>query len=132
MLEVNYSSVMNRVLAHLPDEVQLPQSWLDGVDKTGLLPAMENNRRRFVRRHYCKKCVLDLGQSLPAIARDRAFHCVYTVDLSQRGLSFLHSAELYPGEECTLWMESKKVLVTVARCRRQNSRCFTIGGTFTE
>ncbi|MFT5323238.1 MAG: hypothetical protein ACI8P0_001085 [Planctomycetaceae bacterium] len=132
MLEVNYSLVMNCILAQLPDEVQLPQSWLDCVDKTELLPTMGNNRRRFVRRHYCKKCVLDLGQSLPAIARDRAFHCVYCSDVSRLGLSFLHSAELYPGEECTLWTESKKVLVTVARCRRMNSRCFTIGGTFTE
>jgi hypothetical protein len=127
MLDTSHRANLNDLLASLEDRIQLPEEWRDYFSESGVLPAYQNESRRFVRRRIRARVVLELGQTLPAIKRDPALHCVYLRDVSRTGVSFLHADELFPAEDCEIWLPQQKLHVTIVRCRRKTARCYLIG-----
>ncbi len=134
MLDADYLNNLNRVLASLDDRIEL--SAADRLIFFRVDPNMpkptSDDRRRYPRMQLRQKAVMDLRQTLPAIKRDRAFHCIYVRDISRSGIGFLHADELFPGEECQLWLPQKQLNVNIVLCRRQNDRCYVIGARFVQ
>ena len=132
MLDASYLNDLNRVLASLADRIELPlaERLTYFRAETGTGPIFPDERRGFARRQFRSRAVLDLQQTLPAIQRERAFHCIYTHDISRTGLCFLHADELYPGEKCRLWLPHQPIDAIVVRCRRRADRCYVIGARF--
>ena len=132
MLDAGNLDNLNRVLAALEDRVELsPADRIIYFHPDANLPVPKpDDRRRFVRRPIRMRAVMDLRQSLPAINRERAFHCVYLRDISRTGIGFLHADELFPGEDCRLWLPQKELHVTIVQCRRQTARCYVIRARF--
>jgi len=132
MLDAGYVDKLNRVLASLEDRIELsPAERLIFFHPDPNMPLpRQDERRRFSRLPLRQKAVLSLRQTLPAIKRERAFHCVYVRDISRTGIGFLHADELFPGEECQLWLPQKQLRINVVLCRRQGPRCYVIGAQF--
>lgn len=130
MLENSYSTQIENLLAELPCAVRIPDEWGDYFSRQGVLRSIENDKRRFARKHFCTKAALDIKSSLPAIIRKPSVQAVYTRDISRNSVSFLHAEQLYPGEKCRLWLTDRRLLVTVVRCSRVNSHCYVVGSTF--
>ena len=132
MLDAGYLDNLNRVLASLEDRIELSQAERLTYFRadSSVPPPNPHELRGFVRRQLRTRAVMDLRQSLPAIERERAFHCIYLRDISRTGIGFLHADELYPGEECRLWLPQKDLHVNIVQCRRQTARCYVIGTRF--
>lgn len=128
MLDGDYSEQLTRLLAQFPCQVELPDEWHDYFSAQGPQRGVANDSRRFVRHNFRSHALLEVGPSLPAIRRPPAFFGVYTRDISREGLSFLHTAQLYPGERCQLWLTTRRVSLLVVRCFRTRDRCYVIGG----
>ncbi len=121
MLDAGYLDNLNRVLASLEDRIELSpaQRLIFFRAGTNMPPPTPDERRGFSRMPLRQKAVMDLRQSLPAIERERAFHCIYLRDISRTGIGFLHADELFPGEECQLWLPQRQLHVNIVLCRRQ-------------
>ena len=132
MLDASHLDNLNRVLASLEDRIELSpaERLIFFHTDSSVPPPKPVERRRFPRRQLRMRAVMDLQQSLPAIARERAFHCVYLRDISRTGIGFLHADELFPGEECRLLLPQKELHVNIVLCRRQGPRCYVIGARF--
>ena len=132
MLETEYSNQIDDLLAKLSCDVQIPSEWGDFFARQGMLPSIEGDRRRFARKHMPGTAVLEITTTIPSIDRQQLVHAVYTRDISRGGVSFLHVAQLYPGEAGRLWLPDRRWLFEVVRCRRVNSQCYVVGATLPE
>ncbi len=127
MLEDEYQRKLNFLLSKLSCEVQLPEAWDDYFSRTGIcLPSFEE-QRRYQRRHCRLEAILEMDQTLPSIEREHSLFAIYTRDVSCGSISFLHTAQLYPCEECLLWLPARKRSITVTQCTRYNEKCYCIG-----
>lgn len=134
MLDAGNHNDMNRVLASLEDRIELSpaERLIYFHPDSSPAPVRPDDRRRFPRRQLRMRAVMDLGQTLPTIKRERALHCIYLRDISRTGVGFLHAGELFPGEECRLWLPQKELYITVVLCRRQRDRCYVVGAQFSQ
>ena len=132
MLDAGYRDNLNRVLASLEDRIEMSpaERIIYFRSDPNVPPPKPDERRGFARRQLRVRAVMDLQQSLPAIERERAFHCIYLRDISRTGIGFLHADELFPGEECRLWLPQTELHVSIVQCRRQGPRCYLIGARF--
>ena len=55
---------------------------------------------------------------------------VLRTDLSEKGMGFLHAAQLFPGDLVAVWFPTGKLDCRVTRCVKHNAKCFEIGATF--
>jgi hypothetical protein len=120
----------------LPCRVQLPAKLREEFEKNGVGGLPSDDVRRH-RRIYCRgekhRAALELRQTMPALARERAWHGVYTNDFSKQGCSLLHSGNLYPGERFRLiLLTGVERTIEVAWCRRLDKSCFQVGTQFVE
>jgi len=129
MLEKNHSAQINELLATLPCEVQIPTEWGDYFSRHGILASTEEDGRRFARKHMPGKAILQITCTIPTFDRQQKVHKVYTRDISQGGISFLHICQLFPGEAGRLWLEDRRLSFEVVRCSRVNSQCYVIGAS---
>ncbi|MBI3863756.1 MAG: PilZ domain-containing protein [Planctomycetia bacterium] len=132
MLDAGYLNDLNRVLASLQDRIELSAAERLTYFRadTSEPPMYPDERRGYARRQLRVRAVMDLKQTLPTIDRKRAFHCIYLRDISRTGIGFLHADELFPGEECRLWLPQKDVQVSIVNCRRKSASCYVIGARF--
>jgi len=133
MLEERYRENVQRLLNELDCCVVLPERWSPNYFREqGTMPTCYGDRRRFVR-HVCRsRTVLRTESTLSAIPRAEEFHIVILRDLSRTGVGFLHAAQLFPEEQCELWLPTRITEVVVSNCRRLGSRCYLIGARFAE
>lgn len=127
MLETDYQRELGRLLSALPCNVQIPPSWGDFFSERGLASPTHGDRRHRLRRRLRIKAVLEVKQTLFQVERKQERHIVYSYDVSREGMAFVHAEQMYPREECLLWLPHAKVPLIVTRCQRYNSRCFVIG-----
>src|SRR5580704_13178970 len=125
---------IGRWIFSLPCHVQFPPKLREELERTGAVPVPSDDVRRH-RRIYCRgekhRAALELRQSLPALSRPTAWHCVYTSDFSKSGCGFIHSAVLYPGERLRMvLLTGAQRQVEVAWCRRLDKQCYAVGGRF--
>ena len=111
----------------LPCHVVLPPEWDDFFNRRGPLPPRESEPRRFVRQHFPTRAIMELTTTLAAIPRKYAKYVVLMKDISRQGASFLHVAQLFPGERVELTLATGRIPYTVMRCRRHNDACYEIG-----
>ena len=128
-MAVEYQQSLEELLEKLSFDLELPDSWDDFFEKSGLVPCSPQDRRRFPRRYFRERAVMRLEQSLPQFPRERSGFGVYTKDLSRRGLSFLHHQQIFPEEKLELWTSLGKLRLTAVRCRKINDLCYEIGTT---
>ncbi|MEM9657436.1 MAG: hypothetical protein AAF961_03660 [Planctomycetota bacterium] len=127
MLEADYQQRLEQLLASCECDVAVPAQWKDLLSQRGVLAPIPDDRQQFVRHLFNGRAVLEYDQTLPAISRKHHVAQVVTRDVSRRGVRFLHSEQLFPGEECALWLNTGRQTYEVVRCIRHNSRCFEIG-----
>jgi len=111
--------------------VQLPWPIDEFLSKSGHVPAVLENRRRFARIYYRTPAALLIKTSLPAISRPTAAAPIYVTDIARGGIGLLVDQVFYPEERLTLHIPKlglKQVLVR--RCRRLGERCYELGAEF--
>jgi hypothetical protein len=130
MLATDHLQELNARIAGAPCDVTVPREFAEIFRQRGPLPQRYDDRRRFVR--FCRptKALLDVKSTIPGIKREEGSYAVLLVDVSRSGASFLHSGELYPGEQVGLWFPTGKLPCTVVRCLRHNPRCYETGILF--
>lgn len=127
----NSSEKLNFPLANAPCLVRLPPQWEDFFEKTGWVPAILPDRRRFPRVYLRTQALLVYRQTFPALPRPAIAYTVYTKDISRGGIGFLHGEQLFPSEQMILILpDGKARLIQVVRCRRIGPNCFEIGAQF--
>jgi PilZ domain-containing protein len=114
------------------DRLQIPDDLAKSLHEAPLLPPRQSDDRQYPRRHVVAKAVIEYGVGLPAYPRQPESHSVTVADLSRRGLRFLHSEQLFPGEQAAIKMAGgKQIGVEVARCRKIAEHCYEVGVKFT-
>ena len=132
MLEEYYSRELKRLLDTCECDVAVPSEWQQRVTRQGVIPPVERDRRQFVRHYFHRRLVLEYSQTFPAIPRQHTVARVVTGDLSRCGVSFLHSEQLFPGEQVLLWLPGGKRPYSVVRCVQRQENCFEIGAALAE
>ena|SRR5579872_2634889 len=131
MLEVPRVEDVKTMLDALPCHVVLPPEWTDFHKRRGKIVGHGDDIRRFVRSHYPTRAIVHLKTTLPEIPRDAERHVVLMTTISRQGCSFLHFAQLFPGEQVELTLPTAHIPYTVVRCVRHNDQCFEIGAKIT-
>lgn len=129
MLEEDYSEELDRLLEACECDLAVPSQW---QQRSGPIPSIENDRRHSDRQYVSVNAVLEYGQSLPGIPREHTMAKVLTRDLSDNGVGFYYSQQLFPGERVSLWLSSGKRTFQIVRCVRHNENCFEVGATLVE
>jgi hypothetical protein len=129
-----------RVIRNLPCDIELPEEEEDFLAHRGLTRGMEPDRRKNARWHNRAIAGLMYLPTLPALNREKSWHRVYLLNLSQRGVGFLNREQLYPLEQLKLVLVdelSKRLLrrdtlrvIEITRCRRLQTRCYEVGARF--
>lgn len=127
MLERDYQRELGRLLSTLPCDVQIPSAWGDFLGERGLASPTHGDRRHRLRRRLRIKALLEVKQTLVQVERKHERYIVYSYDVSREGMAFVHTEQMFPREECLLWLPHAKVPLTVTRCQRYNSRCYVVG-----
>jgi hypothetical protein len=127
MLDANRLEKLKAMLDALPCRVVLPTEWKGFFARRGPLTSLGDEYRRFVRQHFPSRALLELSTSIAAIPRGYAKHVVLMKDISRQGVSFLHDAQLFPGERLELTLPTGRIAYSVVRCLRHNHRCYEIG-----
>ncbi len=112
-------------------KVELPATWQDFFNETGLTPTYSGDPRRFPRYRAPNKAALEYRQTLPGKPRPSGWHGIYAKDISREGLGFLHSEQLYPRERMRIVLsDGIPRVVEVVHCRRVQRLCYEIGARF--
>jgi hypothetical protein len=127
MLEDDYSRELNRLLEACECDVAVPSEWQQRLNRRGVIPPIEGDRRAYIRHYFNVRAVLEYGQTLPGIPRQHTTAQVLTRDLAREGIGFFHAEQLFPGERVSLWLSSGKRLFEIVRCVQHNESCFEIG-----
>jgi hypothetical protein len=127
MLEEDYSEHLSKLLDTCECDLAVPSEWKDRLSKQGVIKEIRNDRRKHVRHHFSRRAVLEFDQTFPSIPREPTLAQVVTSNVSRQGIAFLHSEQLYPGEQITLWLPIGKLAYVVERCVEHNDNCYEIG-----
>jgi hypothetical protein len=113
------------------DRLRVPEAVTKSLRERQAAPPQQNDNRQFPRRYLVAHAIVQYGTGLPAHPRSPQRHNVVVADLSRRGLRFLHSEQLFPGELATIQIAAgKQMHVEVARCRKVADFCYEIGAKF--
>ncbi len=129
MLEDDYTRSLNRLVEICECDVDIPSEWRDRLARRGVIQPVPDDRRKYVRHRFSSQAVLEYGETFSSIPRDHTIARVVTCDVSRSGLAFLHSEQLFPGEQVTLWLPIGKRSYVVAWCVEHNDNCFQVGVT---
>jgi hypothetical protein len=125
------TDAVSSLINSFPCHVELPSKLQDNLERTGHVMSDQEKRRRFPRFHCRgerKRAGLQYQSTLPALARDAAWHNVYLNNISRGGVSFFHSEPLYPREQMQMLLPNGKlVCIEVVYCRRMDRRCYDLG-----
>lgn len=139
MLESTYESLSTEIkpcdekafqaaLGKLPLEITVPRKMFEHFQGTGPTQTAMSEQRRYVRFRHLTKGILGYKQTFPAIRRTNTLHMVLITNVSRCGLGLLSHEQLFPGERMNLWISGRGIIqITVARCRKENDRCFEVG-----
>jgi hypothetical protein len=120
------------LIAALPCTVELPENWADYFTRSGPLPTVPDDGRRFPRFYLRTAAALGYRSTLPCLTRPAGAHRVYLKDISRSSVAFVHSEQLFPCE-CfeMLLVDGTHWFVTVVRCVRRHERCYEVAAMLT-
>jgi hypothetical protein len=127
MLEKDYPRLLNKLLETCECDLAIPSEWQDRLTQKGVLPAIPDDRRQYIRHRFTCRAVLEYDETFSSIPREHTFAQVVTCDVSRCGIAFLHSEQLFPGEQVALWLPNGERSFVVERCVEHNENCFEIG-----
>lgn len=111
--------------------LQLPQPAAEYFAVCGELPSIADEQRRYIRRHLRVTAALHYRRSLPELRRESCWFKVLVRDVHRKGISFLHSEQLFPTEQMLLvLLDGKRRKIEVMRCNRLGDHCYTVGADF--
>lgn len=111
--------------------LQLPQPAAEYFAACGELPSIADEQRRYIRRHLRVTAALHYRRSLPELRRVPRWFKVLVRDVHRKGISFLHSEQLFPTEQLTLvLLDGKRRKIEVMRCTRLGDHCYAVGADF--
>jgi hypothetical protein len=120
------------LIAALPCEIDLPQNWADYFMRTGPLPRVQDDARRYPRFYLRTAAALSYRSTLPALPRSTKTERVYLKDISRSSVAFLHSKQLFPRERLEMLLaDETHWFVSVVRCQRRQERCYEIAALLT-
>ena len=112
------------------------ESIADFFGKSGMLPVIPNDARRFPRVYFrtcAEATVYPVGEA------EKGKHCFQlTSDLSRDGIGLIHSRPLVPGQKLELLLSGESLddqqirNAEVVRCRRMKDGRHVIGCRFTK
>ena len=129
-------------IARLTCNIELPLTWTDFFQESGLVRAELPEKRRHLRWKNRTTAGLFYQQTYAALPRPEQWHPIYLKDLSRSGVAFIHYEQLFPLERlriCFLDDMSVRLLpkdkemirdVEVAHCRFVQPNCFEVGVRF--
>lgn len=113
------------------DRLLIPPEVADNLEARKAAPPQPSDMRQYPRRYVVAKAVVQYQGGLPAFPRPPQLHRVVVADISRRGLRFLHSEQLYPGEQAVVQVTGgKQMRVEIARCRKLAEQCYEVGVKF--
>jgi hypothetical protein len=113
------------------DRLSISESLMKSLHERRAAPPRLVDSRQFPRRYLVAQAIVEYRDGLPAHPRQPQRHSVVVADLSRRGLRFLHSEQVFPGELAIIQIASGKQLhIEVVRCRKIADCCYEIGATF--
>jgi hypothetical protein len=127
MLEEDYSKHLSKLLDTCECDLAVPSEWKDRLAQQSVIDPIREERRKYVRHHFIHRAVLECDQTVPSIPREPTLTQVVTSNVSRQGIGFLHSEQLFPGEQITLWLPIGKLAYVVERCVEHNDNCYEIG-----
>jgi hypothetical protein len=120
------------LIAALPCAIELPENWGDYFSRSGPLPAVPDDARRFPRFYLRTEASLGYRSTLPALARPAGAHRIYLKDISRSSVAFIHSEQLFPRESFDMLLaDGTRWLITVVRCVRRHDRCYEVAAMLT-
>ena len=102
MLEEDYSKLLNKVINSCECDLAVPREWQDRLTRRGVVPPTLDDQRRYIRHHFNGRGVLEYDETFSSIPREHTIAQVMTRDISRSGIAFLHSEQLFPGEQVSL------------------------------
>ncbi len=127
MLEEDYSEILSKLLEACECDLAVPSEWQDRLTRRGVIQPIPGDRRQYIRHHFNDWGVLEYDETFSSIPREHTIAQVMTIDISRSGIAFLHSEQLFPGEQVSLWLPIGKRSYVVERCVEHNDSCFEIG-----
>jgi hypothetical protein len=114
------------------DRLVVPEEYQRLLQREGVLPAFAGDLRRFPRRCMNVDGQMCYGSGTLTLPSSGERHCIKIVDLARGGVGFLHSDQIFPGEQVTvIFPNAKSLNVEVRWCRRLSDQCYQVGGRFT-
>lgn len=112
-------------------QLRVPEQVTKSLLERRAAPPHPFDMRQFPRRQLVAPAIVEYRDGLPAHPRLPQRHSVIVADISRRGLRFLHSEQLFPGELAIIQIAAgKQMRIEVARCRKIAEYCFEVGATF--
>ena len=113
------------------DRLRVPEVVLKSMQERRAAPPRPVDSRQFPRRYLVAQAIVEYRNGLPAHPRQPQRHSVLVADLSRRGLRFLHSEQVFPGELAIIQIAAgKQMHIEVARCRKIADCCYEVGAKF--
>lgn len=143
MLELQDESGRLRLadaITELQCKIELPESWSDFFEVSGMTGSSPFDRRRAARWNNRVVAGLLYRTTFSVLPRGEGWHSIYIKDLSHSGAAFIHCEQLYPLERMRILMiddRSSRLLqnnclrtAEVVWCRRVQDKCFEVGSRF--
>ncbi len=127
-------------ITKLPCQIELPESWSDFFEVSGLVGSSPDDKRRAARWKNRVVAGLLSRTTFPVLPRNEEWMPVYIKDLSRTGAGFVHREQLFPLERMSLLLiddRSAKLLqhncmqtMEIVWCTRVQAKCYEVGARF--
>ncbi len=131
---------LTEAITRLECEIEFPETWGDFFSRSGPTGSDPTEKRQFPRWINRTLAGLLYCNTFPLIPRNEQWYPIYLKDVSQGGVAFIHSEQLYPLERMRfLFIDdvSSRLLqnkylraIEVVRCKRVQAKCYEIGARF--
>lgn len=127
MLDADYSSRFDQVVAGVKYEIVLPDEWKSFFRIKGASPSCLNDQRSAGRHRVRTRGVLYF-ESGPAFCRRSPEPLgIYTNDFSRQGIGIIAPLQIMPEEVVRLLVVTFWARVRVVRTRRLGPHCYDVG-----
>ena len=131
LVEDIHGSSPASVIDALPCNVELPEKLKETFEQRGPTPTKPNDQRRYVRvrcRSLGHRAGVQRLSTYAALETDEGWEAGYLADFSKDGVQFIHSQQIYPGENLRIFLLTGNILsIEAVRCRRLGKNCFSVG-----
>lgn len=128
MLEKNYQDILERLVASVSWDIELPGGTEAFFRDSGMSASCEMDERSAARMRARAYGILSSEKALPAFPRDPEPIGIYTTDFSKTGIGFIAAEEFLPEETVRITLPTFWTHVRISRCNKLGPNCFQVGG----